>query len=557
MLSPRPDLGAPRGPTTQLAGVFSGLLLLFSLVAGAGAPVGLSAQERPLVYNEVNVSGQGAGITLEFDDGDRLSLELRQGILLVNGVEAGRYTVGDALDREWRALLGQAIASDNGGVARLLASWNPPGGLSGNAASAAEALEARLGEALAAPASTAGQAGGSAQPALDPATHGSLVDLLVRRPDRAEGLGRVLGDRQLGAMDVRVGSDVRVEADQRIEGSLLVVEASLRLDGRVGGDLLLLGGDVRLGDDAQVDGDLRILGGEVRGNRGAVEGRIRELDATPDSAASIPSAADIRAEVERGIRDGMRASSTPSTRSARSSGGFFRNFASGVGGLLQTAVTFALLLGIGVGILYFFPRHFEVVARTAAHVPGRSFAVGWAGLLLSPFVWIFGIVFFTATIIGIPVMLLWLPLFWVMLTAATLFGFLAVSRNLGSWWVNRRDSYHPQGIDTAQPAARLGVGLALLLVAFAAASIFEIGGPLFKIFQVLLVVIGSLLAVNAAAVGLGAALLSRAGRDRRWAGDVGDLGLGTDPFGPEHPFDGPDEPFRGPRPGPEVDDDHT
>jgi len=552
MLSPRPDRGALRGPILSFAGILSGLLLL---IGAAAAPVSLSAQERPVVYNEVNVSGQAAGITLEFEDGEQLSIELRQGVLLVDGAEAGRYSVGDALDREWRALLGQAIASDNGGVSRLLASWRPPGGLSGNAASAAGTLEARLAEALATPPSATGQTGDAARPALDPGIHGSLVDLLVRRPDRAQGLGRLLGDRQTSAMDIRVGSDVRVEADERIDGSLLVVEGNVRLDGRVDGDLLLLGGDLRLGDDARVGGDLRILGGEIRGNRGAVDGSIRELEATPDPVAGIPSAADIRAEVERGIRDGLRESPTRTTRSARTSGGFFRNLASGVGGLLQTAVSFALLLGIGVGILYFFPRHFEVVARTASHVPGRSFAVGWAGLLLSPFVWIFGIVFFAATIIGIPVMLLWLPLFWVMLAAAILFGFLAVSRNLGSWWVNRRDSFQPQGIDTAQPAARLGVGLALLMVAFAGASLLEIGGPLFRIFQVLLVVIGTLFAVNAAALGLGAALLSRAGRDRRWAGDVGDLGLGADPFGPEYPFDGPADPFHGPRPGPKDDDD--
>jgi len=554
MLSPRPDRGALRGPTLSFAGIISGLLLLF---VAAAAPVSLSAQERPPVYNEVNVSGQAAGIILEFEDGERFSVELRQGVLLVNGAEAGRYAVGDALDREWRALLGQAIASDNGGVARILASWSPPVGLGGNDASAAEALEARIGAALAAPpsAATAGQAGDTARPALDPEIHGSLVDLLVRRPDRAQGLGRLLGDRLTSALDIRVGSDVRVVADERIEGSLLVVEGNVRLDGRVDGDLLLLGGDLRLGDDARIGGDLRILGGEIRGNRGAVEGSIRELEATPDPAATIPSAADIRAEVERGIRDGLRESPTRTTRSARASGGFFRNLASGIGGLLQTAVSFALLLGIGVGILYFFPRHFEVVARTAAHVPGRSFAVGWAGLLLSPFVWIFGIVFFTATIIGIPVMLLWLPLFWVTLAAALLFGFLAVSRNLGSWWVNRRDSYHPQGIDTAQPAARVGVGLVLLLVAFAGASLFEIGGPLFRIFHVLLVVIGTLLVMNAAALGLGAVLLSRAGRDRRWAGDIGDLGLGADPFGPEYPFDGPGDPFHGPRPGPKDDND--
>jgi hypothetical protein len=507
-----------------------------------------SAQDRPLVSNEVTVSNQGAGITLEFESGTRFSADLRGGTLLLNGAEAGRYTPGDALDRAWRALLAEAIAADNGRAGTLLARWDPPGGLSGDAAASAETLRSSLRGALALPSGSDLPAGAAPGSSLqDSSQDRSILDILVQRPDRAVGLTQLLQSRDAASVDVRVGTDVRVEADEVLEGTLLVLEGNVEVDGRVTGDLLVLGGDLRLGEEARIDGDLRILDGRILGRREAVRGTLSELGSEAPSAASLRSELEsmrdeIRAEVERGLRDGMRETGSRPSREARSSGGFFRNLVSGVGGLLQTAVTFALLLGIGMGILYFFPRHFEVVARTATHVPGRSLAVGWAGLLLSPFAWIFGIIFLTATIIGIPVMLLWLPLFWVALAVAILFGFLVVSRNLGAWWVHRRDAFHPQGLDTEQPAARLGVGLVLLLAAFAGASLLEIGGPLFTVFQVLLVVMGSVAAVNVAAMGLGAVLLSRAGRDRRWTGGADDLGYGDDPFEPESPF-APGPPF--------------
>ena len=546
MLSPRPDRRpfADAGART-LAGWMPGLVALALLVL---LPSWGSAQDRPLVSNEVTVSNQGAGITLEFESGTRFSADLRGGTLLLNGAEAGRYTPGDALDRAWRALLAEAIAADNGRAGTLLAGWDPPGGLSGDAAASAEALRSSLRGALALPSGSDLPAGAAPGSSLqDSSQDRSILDILVQRPDRAVGLTQLLQSRDAASVDVRVGTDVRVEADEVLEGTLLVLEGNVEVDGRVTGDLLVLGGDLRLGEEARIDGDLRILDGRILGRREAVRGTLSELGSEAPSAASLRSELEsmrdeIRAEVERGLRDGMRETGSRPSREARSSGGFFRNLVSGVGGLLQTAVTFALLLGIGMGILYFFPRHFEVVARTATHVPGRSLAVGWAGLLLSPFAWIFGIIFLTATIIGIPVMLLWLPLFWVALAVAILFGFLVVSRNLGAWWVHRRDDFHPQGLDTEQPAARLGVGLVLLLAAFAGSSLLEIGGPLFTVFQVLLVVMGSVAAVNVAAMGLGAVLLSRAGRDRRWTGGADDLGYGDDPFEPESPF-APGPPF--------------
>jgi hypothetical protein len=274
----------------------------------------------------------------------------------------------------------------------------------------------------------------------------------------------------------------------------------------------------------------------LAGDRSGISGSVNELS-LPE-APVVPSADEIRAEVERSVR-----AAQPSTRTTRSRPGFFRNLGSAVSGVIQTILTGAILLGIGAGVLYFFPRHFEVVARTVGHVPGRAFATGWATLVLSPFMWLAGVVLLAASIIGIPALLLWMPFFWLALVGSAILGFLAVSRNLGTWWVRRREAFHPQGIDTDQPLARLGIGIALFLAAFAAAGVLEIGGGLFGVFRILLTVAGAVVLLNAAVVGLGAVVLSRAGRDGRWAGRVSDLGdlssFDDDPAFATDPFDAP------------------
>lgn len=495
-----------------------------------------SQELRPVVFNEVAVSSQGASITLEFEGGVETTLELRGGVVRVDGSEVGRYTPGGPLDRSWRALLGEAITADNGAVARLLAGWTQPDDLSGSARDAADALGDALRNALRAPSTPSPSEGlPAAWGALDRAAERSLLGLLIERPELAATVASLLEGAELSELEVRAGDDVRVGAEERIEGSLLVLNGDLRVEGTIEGDAFVLNGTLRLEEEGRILGMARVADGEFRGEESAVEGGFLALSpASPPAPPPPPTVADIRREIEQGIRDGMRDASPRESRT-RSGNRFFRNLVSGIGGVLQTGVSFLLLLGMGMGILYFFPRHFEVVARSAAAAPGRALATGWAALLLSPVIWVFGVVFFAITIIGIPVMILWLPLFWVALALATLVGFLALSRNIGTWWVRRGDTYQPQGLDPEQPAARMGIGLALLLSPFVVAALFDIGGGLFSIFRGLTLGVGVLLLLNVAAVGLGATLLSRGGRDRRWSGPLEDLDYGEDPFGPPHP----------------------
>jgi hypothetical protein len=188
---------------------------------------------------------------------------------------------------------------------------------------------------------------------------------------------------------------------------------------------------------------------------------------------------------------------------------------------------FGILFALGLGTLYFFPRHLEVVARTARNAAGPSLLVGAAGLVLALPLWIVGGLFLIASIIGIPALLLWVPGAPVLLVLAAGLGYVAIARNLGQWMSGRQVPALGR-IDHTRPAVHIGVGFALLLAAFAAAHVLGMAGWL-DFFAGLLIVAGILLTVFAVVVGLGAVILSRAGTDPSHGGSgwsaAGDEGI--------------------------------
>ena len=59
------------------------------------------------------------------------------------------------------------------------------------------------------------------------------------------------------------GGDVRISEDEHIAGNLLLVGDDLTLEGRIGGNLVVVGGDVDLTGNAQVGGDVSVVGGDA------------------------------------------------------------------------------------------------------------------------------------------------------------------------------------------------------------------------------------------------------------------------------------------------------
>ena len=85
---------------------------------------------------------------------------------------------------------------------------------------------------------------------------------------------------------VLLGGDVEIGHDETVQGNLLVVGDDLKLEGRIGGNLVVVGGDADLDAHSRVGGNLSVIGGdadvrqaaEIGGNI-AVVGGDADLDA--------------------------------------------------------------------------------------------------------------------------------------------------------------------------------------------------------------------------------------------------------------------------------------
>ncbi|MYC94347.1 MAG: hypothetical protein F4X14_05190 [Caldilineaceae bacterium SB0661_bin_32] len=62
------------------------------------------------------------------------------------------------------------------------------------------------------------------------------------------------------------GGDVRIGEDEQVMGNLLVVGDDLTLEGRIGGNLVVVGGDAELTGHARVGGNVSVVGGDAEVN---------------------------------------------------------------------------------------------------------------------------------------------------------------------------------------------------------------------------------------------------------------------------------------------------
>lgn len=77
------------------------------------------------------------------------------------------------------------------------------------------------------------------------------------------------GDEYMGDLVV-FGGNVTVEEDASLLGDLVVFGGTVVMDGVINGDIVVIGGQVRLGEQAVVNGDVATIGGQVQQAEGAV-----------------------------------------------------------------------------------------------------------------------------------------------------------------------------------------------------------------------------------------------------------------------------------------------
>jgi hypothetical protein len=164
--------------------------------------------------------------------------------------------------------------------------------------------------------------------------------------------------------------------------------------------------------------------------------------------------------------------------------------------------------------------------------------VGLAGTFLALPVWILGALVLIISLIGIPVALIWLPLFPLAFALALVLGYYAVARNVGAW-IARQHYSHLSWVRSSNPYTLVAGGVLGLCAAFVVASVLQLAGPWLGVLRGLFVMSGVLVTVFAALVGFGAVLITRAGRRPEYGGGSAFFDEGWDgdfePPAPERP----------------------
>ena len=234
------------------------------------------------------------------------------------------------------------------------------------------------------------------------------------------------------------------------------------------------------------------------------------LGRTPEQEAEIRNRirVELREEIREEIREGVR-------WIARSSGdslGVGGNVFLGLFGLIGNLLLIAVLSLMGGVLVKLGGGHVDTIAETAHRSPGRSALVGLGGTLLLMPVWLLGFVGLLISIIGIPLAIAWLPLFWLLVSMAFITGFVSVARSAGEWvadsgfrWTDR--------IQKSNAIHTVFVGLFVLLSGFLIADVISIL-PFSGFLTGVLILIGCVVTVAASQIGFGAVLLTRAGRRR-------------------------------------------
>ena len=451
-----------------------------------------------VVSKTVSVGRQSATVELEFVDGSPLAIALTDGEVTIDGEVVGSFSAGGALDDAWRSLLGFAVALDDGALARALIDWSPPEGLSGDSQDVASRIDRSLEAALRGEQSRAAASTTSESSALR-----SLRSLLGRA-DALAGLAEALEGLDLDDVRLSIGEDLFIGEDEVVEATVLVVDADLEVAGRVRGDVVVIDGDIRLAPTGRIDGDVRYSDGTVIDQGARVAGDVIRV-----APAEVAIERRVRDEIRSELRNEIRSEVRDATRGRRG-GSFFGRVFGGLGGAIAQLFMILVLAIIGAIVTHFAAPNLDAVAETARRTPGRALTVGTAGAFLILPAFVLGIVALAISIIGIPALILWVPLFPVAIVLGAGLGYLAVARNVGMW-VSRQRFPYMGWVRISNPVTLMAGGalaLASPIIAAELVSVFPWTGAL----EVLLRVTGYMLGMIATLLGFGSVLLTRAGR---------------------------------------------
>lgn len=506
-----------------LAAAWMALAVLPATGLAAGQEAGQDVRIDRSAVTLSSGSGGRAALELTLADDTEHVIAFADGAISLDGDRVGGYEPGGALAAAWRSFLRDQAGAEAETLRRGLEELIESLPVLGDELEGAEAESARaLGDGIArilgmrreadidAAQVEAAQVEGPGGTRLSIAPGGVPFDELVGQLDRLrDAIGR-LGGAAEGAAErlaLIVHDDFTVAPDDVVGGNLALLDGTLRLEGRVSGDVLVLAGDLVLSDDARVDGNILQVGGDVTLSETArVTGEI--LSDFPSTSATATTGGTAETPGAEAEAEPPSFETRARARREAEDRGFFSRIAHNLGHAteeLMSALSAFIILGVlGLLLVYFARPRLETVADTVRHEFARSFAMGLAGEVL----------FFPALLILLVLVITWpvVPFFVLATGLAMVVGYLAVAHGAGEMFAQRRYRYEwLERLRRSNSYYYVLSGLVLLLLPFAAAAILWIGGGTVDFFRGLLTFVACVGTWILMTAGFGAVLLTRVG----------------------------------------------
>jgi hypothetical protein len=307
-----------------------------------------------------------------------------------------------------------------------------------------------------------------------------------------------------------VTGDLRIGPDEVVEGKVVVAGGTLVVEGRVTGNATVTGGGMRLAPGARVGGTVQVTGGDLV-NAGSIGGDARVVGGRLiDEQGSIGGEMRVESGDAGTGAGGHGPAAGQSVRIGHRT--WLSAFGDGAVGLVQTLAMALLLAGVGAGLVFYARPQLERVSDTVRSDLSRVGLLGLASNFLWLPVYLVGVLVLALTLVGIPFLVVWVPLFPVAVLAAAAFGLVAVAHAIGERTAEQRGSLERL---QRNPYAYILTGLALVFAPMMVAHLLELTGFLGLVAD-LLEAFSILLLWAAASVGLGAVILTRAGTRRHW-----------------------------------------
>jgi hypothetical protein len=205
------------------------------------------------------------------------------------------------------------------------------------------------------------------------------------------------GQRQVDRMEV-------------IEGDVVVANGSLTVLGEVHGDAVVGDGDLVLEKGSVVYGDAVVTGGKLVNRGGTVMGAVQQ--GGPARHAG--------------------------TQAIQLRHGLVGWLGKGWGGLAGTLVLGLVLCAMGAALTAYGRPYLQQASEVVRRAPLSAATVGLSANVLALPVFLLGMGALTLTLVGIPFLLLFIPLFWTLVCVLAAAGVVAVAHAVGERVAERR-----------------------------------------------------------------------------------------------------------------------